>query len=234
MAPTLVGTPVRTGYSISRSPGTGNVAAAGVLQADDIIAVWIRVGVFVPGVTIPAGWINPLGGTSMAAATSVSEIALLHVVTAAEVTAGTVGWTLTNLFSSTQTGALYTVVVRGADSVVDAFGTAVSGGVTATHVLAGLLGTDISYTGGLILSGVGGDTTTTYATAPTGWTFQVKNAGGQNTGAVLSRDTGTTAGTNVASANITAGTSSNYASITLAFQAPVVVTSTDKFFLMFM
>jgi len=219
VAVSVVGTPLRTGFSTSRSPATGNVATAGTLQAGDIIATWGRAGTAAATATVPSGWVNPLGGNTLAASGGCAVIALYHVVTSAEASANTVAWTLTNLWDAAQTGAMYTAALRGVDqvTVVDAFGSAVSGSSVTPHVLAGLLAADVSFSGDMILSGIGADTTTTYSTAPTGWTIRASNAGGQNAGALLSRDTNTTAGVAVAATNITPGGAANYSSITLAF-----------------
>ena len=46
----------------------------------------------------------------------------------------------------------------------------------------GRAGTDL-LNNSLVVSCVVGDGVNTYSTAPTGWTFQAKNVGGQNTGA---------------------------------------------------
>lgn len=234
MAETLEGTPIRTGFTASRSPSTGNVATAGALVAGDIIAVFLRAGTSTATITVPATWVNPLGANTVIFGNSgVTGAFLYHVVTSGEASANTVAWTLTNLWDSTQTGATYSQVVRGVDqvTVVDATGNLSGGAATTTHVLAGLTGSDITVSGDIVLRGVGGDTSSTYATAPAGNTFLVKNAGGQNTGALLRLDATTTAGVAVATDNITAGGSANYVSITVAFTlsggAPA---DTTKFF----
>jgi len=222
MALSQVGTPVRTSYTSTRSPTTGNVAAAGVLAADDWVISWVRADASTNTTTDTANWINAVSPNFEKQSGGMTEVCVLHKVTAAEVTAGTRSWTLTNLWDTAGSGSTSSVVVRGADPTnpVDAFGHAASAGATTTHVLAGLTGTDISNTGDFIYSGIGGSASNTYSTDPTGWTSQVKNAGGQTTSNVLKRDTNSTAGSDVSSANITASGSAEYASITVAIKEP--------------
>lgn len=227
--PTIQGTPIRTGYASVASPATGNVATSGTLVAGDVIACWIRVGAVAPTWTVPTNWVNPLGGTTLVASSDSSEIFIYHVVTSTEQTANTVAWTFTNIFSTSQTGATYTMAVRGANpsAPIDVTGTSFDTSNSTTEVLAAVTPTK---TNSLILAGVGNDATSTYATAPTGWTFQVKGAGGQNGGAVLSFNTASVAGTAVGPTNITASASTQYAAITVAFAA---VPTTQPFFAMF-
>lgn len=225
MAPTLVGTPLRTGYASTRSPATGNVAAAGVLQADDVVISFIRIGVgSSSAMTLIANWnnANPAGNNVISQGGSVSMVTLWHAVTAAEVTAATRSWSFTSLLNAAQTGAVYTFVVRGADPTnpIDAFGEAVSASAANPEVLAGLTGSDISNTNDVVLSCVGGDNTATY-TDPANWTLGAKNGGGQNAGASYSwAGSAPTPGTNFDSTNITPSTGATYASNTVAIRAP--------------
>lgn len=222
MAPTLVGTPVRTGFSATRSPGTGNVAAAGVLQENDVVAVFGRAGLSTATFVTPANWTNGLnpGTNDGVASAGTVEIFLWHAITAAEDTADTRAWTFSNMWNSSQTGALYCIVVRGADPTdpVDAINTLTGNG--STHGLAGLEGDDIARNDDLVASGIGGDGSSVYNTAPAGWTFAVKNAAGQNQGAVLTKDVSPTPGTDFGTTNITSSGSANYSNITAAFKAP--------------
>lgn len=223
MAPTLVGTPLRTGWATTRSPTTGNVASAGVLQADDVVISFLRAGTGSAAATLVANWnnANPAGANSVTNGGSCSMMTIWHTVTAAEVTAGTRAWTFTNLWNASQTGATYTYVVRGADPTnpIDAFGEDSSGGAVNPQTLADLLGSDISNTSDLVLAGIGADNTATY-TDPSGWTLGAKNAGGQNTGACYSANSSPTPGTNWPATNITPSTGGTYASNTVAVKAP--------------
>lgn len=182
--------------------------------------------------TVPANWVNPLGGNTVVASAGCVEAFLYHVVTAAEITADTRAWTLTNLWDATQTGALYTSAERGVDQVtiIDAFGTSASGGAVNPQVLAGVSASDVSFTDCLIMSGLGADNNATYSSAPAGWTTRVTNSGGQNAGILLSRDTTSTAGVAVAATNITPSTGGNYASITVLFSPIQSAVDTTKFF----
>jgi hypothetical protein len=234
MAISIQGTPIRTGFSTSRSPGTGSIASY-TPATNDIIATWARAGTTSAAVTIPSGWVNVLGGTTVATATgSVTVVPLYHIVTSAEATAVTTSWTLTNLWNASQTGALYTIALRGVDSTtpVDDFSTSVSSSTVTPHVLPGLTGANL-VSNSLVLSCVTADTTTTYGTAPTGWTFQVKNGGGQNAGALLTKDALTTGGTTISDTNISPGSSAFYASATVAYQVPQTTVDQSAFFAMF-
>ena len=229
MAATIQGTAKRTGYASTSSPATGTIASYTPL-AGDIVAVWIRTGTSpLPSWTVPTNWVNPLGGTTGIASDTHSEFCIYHVVTAAEQTAGTTAWTFTSLFSSSQTGATYTIALRGVyqTTVIDTFGsTANSGSNASPHVLAGITPLRDN---SLVLSCVVGDSTTTYPTAPTGWTFQAQNIGGQNTGALLSMNALTVANTAVPATNITPNSATRYSSITLAFSA---ASNASEFFVM--
>jgi hypothetical protein len=218
MAISIQGTPLRTGYSTSLSPSTGTIASYTPV-AGDIIAVWVRGSVNGTTMTTPSGWVNPLGTNTVVSSATHCECAIYHIVTSAEQTAGTTAWTLSSLWGSTQTGATYTIALRGVNqsSPVDTSGSTSSSTATTTHVLAGITP---NFSNSMILSGVTGDGSATYSTAPSGWAFQAQNSGGQNTGALLSRTALSSAGVAVPATNITIGTSSQYASITVAFAVP--------------
>jgi hypothetical protein len=230
MAVSVQGTPIRTGFSAVRTVSTGTIASY-TPAAGDIVVLWARAATGSGTATVPSGWVNPLGGNALAAASTVSVIAVYHVVTSAEATAVTTAWTLTNLWDANQTGAAYTAVLRGVDqvTVIDDFNSAINSTASTTHVLAGLTGTDLS-NNSLVLSGVVGDGSSVYASAPSGWSFQVKSASAQNSGALLSLNAVTVAGTNVSATNITAGASQEYADITLAFSLAAAVSPAGNFF----
>ena len=235
MAISLVGTPIRNSYASTSSPQTGNVASSGVLQANDLVVVGIRGSDSAATLTTPANWLNALGGNTTAPSPDHVNAMIVHVVTAAEVTADTRAWTFTSFWNAANSGACYTICLRGVDPLapIDA-AAAAQGAATTTHVLAGIPSTDITYSGGEVVSFVSGPSTQTYATDPTGWTSRAKNAGGVNTGNILTRDTLTTAGVAVAATNITASSSISYSSITAAFKdAAAVLASSGTFFALF-
>lgn len=232
MTITSVGTPLRTAYNSTRTVTTGNVAASGVLQADDWVVTGVRGSLAAGTMVTPGDWVNALNDNNVGVGPDHANLLLLHKVTPAEVLADTRAWTLTNLWDAQQTGAAYSMVRRGVDpnNPIDAFNVA-SGASTATHVLASLNAGDITFTGDQVVSFVSGPTTQTYATDPADWTSQVKNAGGQNTGNLLTRNTLTTAAVAVAATNITASSAVSYQSITAALKdAAASAGDTTKFF----
>jgi len=207
----VLGTPIRTAFASTSNPTTGTVASAGVLQAGDVIAVFLRSGSGSAAANTISGWSAPVS----VAASSVSEFFTYHVVTSAEVTAGTRSWTLTGFFTAGQTGASVVAVVRGATSaVIDTSATAFNSTAGTTHILPGITPT---LGGSLVLAGIGNSGSSTYSTAPSGWTIQVQNAGAQSGGALLSMNSVTTLGTSIGNTSITNGSSTQYASITVAF-----------------
>lgn len=215
----------------SRSPATTFSGYTPV--TDDIIYLFMRVGANPAAITVPSGWTNVLGGTTQVAVTNLLACAVCHPVTSAEAAAVTTTYTPTNLFNSAQTTGIEGMVLRGVDpaNVIDAVGTDSSDTGTATHVLAGLAGANLT-NNALVVGSLAGGATSQYTTDPTGWTNIVKSSGGQATRGVWSRNALAVAGSDIATTNVTIGTSARYASITVAF-APFVSSSTQTFFAMF-
>lgn len=214
MAITSPGTPIRTGYASVSNPSTGSLGSGYTPLAGDVIVVWVRVGTAAPSWTVPSGWVNPLGGTTLVATTAHSMFVIYHIITATDQTNGTKTWTFTGLFGSSQTGATYSIALRGVDqtALVESFGSAFNSTAGTTHVLAADTPTRDN---SMVLSCVVNDGTSTYTTAPTGWTFQIQSSGGQNGGALLSQNAATAASVVSGPTNITVS-SSRYVSITLA------------------
>jgi hypothetical protein len=206
-----------TTAAYSSTQTVGMTFSGYVPQIGDIIYFFINNSVGATAITTPAGWVNVLGGNNISAAgAACSSVGIYHVVTAAEVTAVTTAYTATNLFNSGATGRAGGCVLRGADSVVfvDDFNTTSSSSGTTTHVLSGLTGANLS-TGSLILGGLGGSNLATY-TVPSGWTQVILNSGGTTAMGLMSNNTPTTAGSNVASTNVTCSVSMAYSNITVA------------------
>lgn len=169
--------------------------------------------------TIPSGWVNPLGGTTDIESDAHELCCVYHLVTVAEAAADTVTYTATNLFDANQTGNVIGVVVRGVSpsAVIDAYNTVYDTANATPHLLNSLAGanlSDNSYVLGCVVS----DGTNTYGDAPSGWTKVA--AYNTNQGKVLlRRNSRTVAGVTVASASITPTTADEYCGITLAFTA---------------
>lgn len=209
---------IRNGFATVQSPTTGTIPSY-TPAAGDLVTCFVRTATVSPTWTVPTGWTNPLGGTTLEASGSDSLLVIQHVVTSAEQTAGTTSWTLTGLFSAGQTGAVYSCVVRGANSSnpIDTTGVTQSSTATTTHVLAGITPNS---TGSLVIHGIGSSGSGAYSSPPAGTTLEVSSAAGQNGGAIVGRTAATTAGVAIGAANITFAASSQYASITLAIAAP--------------
>jgi hypothetical protein len=214
----IVGTPNRSAFASATTISTGNVATAGTLLAGDIVATWVRTATSAPTWTVPTNWVNPLGGTTQAASGTTSCQMIYHIVTSAEQTANTVSWSLSSFFSSGQSGAVYSIVLRNVDqsNPIDAINTATTSSTGTTQVLAGLTP---SKDNSMVLSGIANSSSATYTTAPSGWNIEVNNAAGQSGGAILERTALSQAGVAIGSTNITASSSTQYASITAAFAA---------------
>lgn len=114
--PTAVVTasPGSGGFTSTRTGSTGTMApTGGAFQVNDLI-VWVaKVEAQTATITVPAGWINPYGGNNLLVGSSHAIAILLHWVTAAEVTAGTVAWTLANVWDAAQTGRRAATAFRG-------------------------------------------------------------------------------------------------------------------------
>lgn len=202
--------------SASRSPAitfnTGWTPAV-----NDVVVFWVSSTAAAVTITIPSGWINPLGGTTDVESDSHEMCCVYHLVTAAEASGVTRTYTATNLYDATQTGQVAGCVIRGVDpnSVIDSANSTSDLANSATpHILASLTGTNL-LNDSLVMSAVAKDTTGTYTT-PSGWTV----ATSANTNQALSlliRVDYTTAGSNVAATNITPSVGDEYCSITAAF-----------------
>jgi hypothetical protein len=214
-SPPQVMTSASAAMTASRSPA---VTFTGYTpQAFDVVVLYPR-SPAVSAITVPTGWVNPLGGNAVASTGTDTLCCVYHLVTTAEASAATVTYTATNLFNANVTDTVQAVVVRGVDSasVVDAVATATGASVTP-HVLAGLSGADLA-NGSLVISSLSSEGPRTYsASPPTDWTYVRNDATSEAGRAVLSRNTLTTANTNVSATNVTPSAADEYTSITVAF-----------------
>jgi hypothetical protein len=202
----------------SRSPSVTFSAAP---AAGDVIVLW-SVSAAVAAVGTVTGWDNVLGGTTVVASDAHTEVCVLHVVTTAEANANTVTFTVTNLWSTAQTGSTVAGVwtaVDGTTPIDSAASTFSSTNGATPHVLAGLTGSNLS-NNSQVVSAVAKDSLGTWTT-PAGWTARQAQNAANNGIAIFTRDTLTTAGTNVTATNITPNTGDEYASITVALTEAV-------------
>jgi hypothetical protein len=193
---------------------------------NDIIYLWVS-STTTATVADVSGWVNVLGSGVDVESDAHEMTCVYHIVTAAEDTANTVTWTLTNMYGATETGAFAAVVVRQADPADPLAGvnSTFDSGNTVTPAVLASVTPDAS--GGLILSAVVQDSTGTYTT-PANWTNRVVF----NTNVALSvysYDLGATSGVGVGPTNITPDAGDEYISITIVAKAvPADVSDTAE------
>lgn len=213
--PTIVANATTT-LTASRSPALTFLGP----PAEDDIVVMMPSSTTTSSITIPTGWTNALGGTTDVESTGNvhQACAVVHKVTAAEALAATVTFTATNLYDVAETGHTLGCVIRNVDpnNIID-LANSKSGGAATPHVLASLEGDNMA-TGSLVVGRVAKDGTGAYATRPAGWGFVVTSNVNMG-GALLRKEVLTTAGTDIAEANITPSASDEYVSILIAFTA---------------
>ena len=221
------GAPPATGPEVIQStngpnPGTTLIAAtfAAGVQTGDIVFFYLTSSSQTQALRnpVPTGWVNVLGGLTAVASDAHWCAALYHIVTAGENGNTNFG---DNFVSSVTTGNYLAATIRGVNlsSPVDNFGSVSNINAVTPHILAGITGTGgLLSANSLIMSGVSKDGTGTYTT-PTGYTTRQT----QNTSCATwlgTRDTLTTANTDVAPVNITPSASDEYTSISVAWAAP--------------
>jgi len=182
---------------------------------DDLIVLFCD-SVTPTTITVPSGWVNPLGGTTVVSSDSHTGYVLTHRVTSAEQTAGTVSWTLTGV-QGNYDGICLAVVLRGVDTTtpIDAFATTFSSGDTATpHTLPGLAGASLG-DNSMVISCVLRDGLGTWTT-PDGWGV-LASISNQQAGWVGVRNARTSAGVTIPDTSITPNSGDEFVGITLAF-----------------
>jgi hypothetical protein len=169
-------------------------------------------------ITVPAGWVNPLGGNTVISSDAHTMFALYHLVTAAEAAAAKTTYPATSVFNSSGSGYAIAVVLRGGDPVdpIDAVATAFNSADAATpHVLPGLTGVS---DGSIVISCVTNDGLKSY-TDPIGW-GRLRQAS-TNQGAWLGvRNAYTTAGEALGGTDIVPSAPDEYCSISVAIKPP--------------
>lgn len=204
---------------------------------NDVVLLWSKVVSTAITITVPAGWVNcdPSGGNTNVSSDTGSGAAIYHLVTSGEVSGVTTTYTATSLWNSTVNGNVTGIVLRGVDSTtpIDSSAVAFDNANTVTpHVLPALVGANLS-SNSLVVGCVAADGNGTYDTNPSGWTIQIQNNAFTRKGsAIATRDTLTTAGSNVAATNITPSVGDEYVSYTIAF-TEFAPTSTNQFFALF-
>lgn len=189
---------------------------ATVPKADDLVIMWPSTILSSPVIQAVAGWVNPLGGTTIVASDAHAMACVYHVVTASEESGSTVTFTATNLFTGVQSGDVVGCVVRNTNTAVPIDGTGTASDVASTatpHILAAVTPTLAK---DLVLSSVAKDDSTpvgTYTT-PDGWNQLATS--GVNQARWLGAAIGpTVASTTVGPTNITPSAADEYVSITI-------------------
>lgn len=221
-------------YSASRSPAL--TFSSYTPATNDVIIFVIGDAVTSTG-AIPTGWVNchPSGGATFASSTAQTCSMIYHLVTSGEASAVTTTYTATNWRSTTGTGSVCGIVLRGVDTTtpLDSSAAGFDSAAATPHVLPALTGANLS-TNSLVVRGISADSALTWTT-PVGHT-QRAYSGTNVASAIYTVDTLTTAGVNVAATNITPSIGDQYATITAAFTdggGGGIVTPTTLFFQMF-
>jgi hypothetical protein len=213
MAITLPITGVTSVLTASRSPSftLGTAPAEG-----DVIVLFCGTA-DTATVAEPAGWVNVLGAGVDVESDSNEGVMVYHVVTKAEAGAGTVTWTLTNLFGATETGRNCTAVLRGVDTrnpLCGSGSTFDSANAPTPWTLASITPTANEC---VVIRGVGGNANQTITSPPASHTLQ---SGSDTTNAAFlySRDATGSSGVNIAATNLTPSVADEYVSISAAFR----------------
>jgi hypothetical protein len=218
MATPSILTTSNAAVTAGRSPA---VTFSGVtVQENDVVAFSVLSAATGGAITLPSGWVNVLGGTTVVASDSHTQALVYHKVTSAEAAGNTLTYTATNLWNANVTGNVLAHLIRDVDPttpVDDAASTFNSGNTITPHVLAGLATGANLGTGSLVYSVVTKDATPATWTTPTGWTAQSTTTVNSTGQAAFTRDTLTSAGTAVAAQNITPNAGDEYTSITVAW-----------------
>ena len=219
-------------FSSTRTPTTGTISAWTPQQNDLLLTFWATAssttmptsgGVpYWPNVGTPPGsntsyLLSSFGGQPFTAG------CVFHAVTYTEQLAGTVAWSLTNLFSTSQSGRTLTVVVRGGALPVSAPPASypwspvdriarVASGATTSHPLSGVTpNTD----GCLVVSFLTANDTNTWTPTVSPWTVVLQTG---TTRAVLlaSYNDPTVAGMAISNVSVTHGGSAAASSMAVA------------------
>lgn len=217
--PTVVAS-FNSGTFTSRTVSTGTIPSW-TPQAGDIVVILIQLpqsGTVT--FTLPAGWFNALGDTTVATGSAgANTVVVYHVVTAAEATAVTTAWTLTNLLDVSKQGSRVAFVVRGADPNAPINVSAVASGSSAS---LGIPGVTPTKSDSLVVGGGGGNSFSTSATvtAPTApWSTTVGTLSGTNIRFVVQCSTPTVAGSPFAGVALAISRTDDWTAVTIAFAA---------------
>lgn len=187
-------------------------------ENDQLVVFLSCTNTFVPQ-TI-SGWSDLSSGSVTPGDNSTSVTSIRHTVTSGEATAVTTSYSLSGLFSGTETGRWWLVVLRGVDPVnpIDGVGTWFTAGDTDTnHQLAAISGTGLS-DNSFVLRQISSDGPNRTYTTPGGHT-KLMDGGTNSGGWVGYRDALTSAGVDIPAAATTVSTGDEGVAISVAVRA---------------
>lgn len=212
---------INSGTFTSRTVSTGTITSW-TPALNDLVVVMIQLPQSTTApFTLPSLWFNPLGGSTVATSPAgANMVVVAHLVTAAEVTAVTTAWTLTNLLDVSKQGSRVTFVVRGVDPNAPVDISAATGGNSNSM---GVLGVTPTKTGSLVVAGGGGNsfsTSATYTVPSSPWSLTVGTVTGTNIRFAMQSSTATTAGSPYSGVAVGISRVDDWTAVTIAFAPP--------------
>lgn len=235
MAQPMVVASINSGTFNSRTVSTGTITSW-TPQTNDIVVVLVQMPqAGTVTFTLPSGWANLLGGTTVATSAGGSTmVAVWHTVTQAEATTGTTSWTLTNLLDVSKQGSRLAFVVRGADPASPVDISAAAGGQATGNTMT-IPGITPTKNDCLVVAGGGGNsfsTSVTYTAPASPWSTITGTLSGTNIRFAFKNATPTVAGTPVPSTSMAVSNSGDYWTAVIIAFAPAGL-SRGNFFAMF-
>lgn len=170
------------------------------------------------GVTTPAGWVTPAGG-SVGSDANVGRL-VYHLVTPEEAAAVQTSWTVPSYLNNGTNMGVPAVVFRGVDPLdpIDAITTSFNSANLATPHLTPLIpGADLSNRS-LVVGFIFADGGPTYGTPPEGWTVLLRNPAFQIGRVVLTRSALTQSSVDVLPIAMTPSIPDEYVSLAVALR----------------
>lgn len=231
--PTIVASNDNGVFSSTRSPATGTLSFTPQLN-DVVVLVATMPQVGATAITVPVGWVNPLGSV-LSTPSNGRMVVVYHQVDAGEVSAVTTSWTVTNLFDATKSGRAIAFVVRGTDPTAPIGVTANGSGNSSSWVLPNLLPMK---TGGLVcgMGFINAITTGRSVTTPSApWSTIAglyTNAGSSRTGFTMQCSTPTVSNVAFSGVSLAISGADDWVSAAISF-APVPDPAAGAFFSFF-
>lgn len=217
--PTVVAS-INSGTFNSRTVSTGTITSW-TPQAFDLVVIMIQLPQSTTApFTLPTGWFNPLGGSTVATSPAgANMVVVAHLVSAAEVTAVTTAWTLTNLLDVSKQGSRITFVVRGVNPIAPVDVSSATGGNSNSATMPGVTPTKSN---SLVVSGGGGNsfsTSATYTAPSSPWSTITGTLSGTNIRFAFQNSTPTSAGVAYSGVSVPISRTDDWTAVTIAFAA---------------